>query len=358
MIKRQRVDVERIGEHERDRDEAHDRVHRQPTNRLWRRVVQRGQAEGMPRIALALCTLILVSCGSAEAAETTVPPGTRIGDVDVGGLPESEGAGRLEAAFGATLRSPIEVRVGAHRLHLTERGGRLRFDALCSVREAALCVGYDEDRLDDFLDRVERSGARDPRDAHLRYTVTKLEVAHSRVGYAVDRDAVRARVEAAVKDPFASRVIRQKLDRIRPDVTAGDLVESHRTVVTIHRRGFRVRVFKSLQLAASYPVAVGMSGHATPTGRYTIANKAVDPAWSAPDRPWAGAYRNEVVAGGSAENPLKARWVGIADGVGIHGTDATYSLGTRGSHGCIRMSVPDVKRLYEQVPVGAAVMIK
>ena len=101
-----------------------------------------------------------------------------------------------------------------------------------------------------------------------------------------------------------------------------------------------------------------MPGHATPTGRYQIANRAVDPAWTAPDKPWAGAYRNEVVAGGSAENPLKARWLGIVNGVGIHGTDATWSLGTAASHGCIRMSVPAVKALYPRLPVGALVMIK
>jgi lipoprotein-anchoring transpeptidase ErfK/SrfK len=153
-------------------------------------------------------------------------------------------------------------------------------------------------------------------------------------------------------------VIRHKLERIDPDVTREDLARRYSTVVTIHRNGFRLRLFKDLERVASYPVAVGMSGHATPTGRYTIANKAVDPAWSAPDKPWAGAYRNEVVEGGSAENPLKARWLGIVDGVGIHGTAAAWTLGTRASHGCIRMAVPDVKALYERVPVGSLVMIK
>ena len=128
--------------------------------------------------------------------------------------------------------------------------------------------------------------------------------------------------------------------------------------MTVHRRRFQLRLFENLERVATYPVAVGMPGHITPTGRYEIANKAVDPAWSAPDRPWAGAYRNEVVAGGSAENPLKARWLGIVDGVGIHGTDVTASLGTAASHGCIRMSVPAVKALYPRVPVGALVMIK
>ena len=50
--------------------------------------------------------------------------------------------------------------------------------------------------------------------------------------------------------------------------------------------------------------------------------------------------------------------MGIVNGVGIHGTGEPGSIGSRASHGCIRMSVPDVKRLYERVPVGALVMIK
>jgi lipoprotein-anchoring transpeptidase ErfK/SrfK len=137
-----------------------------------------------------------------------------------------------------------------------------------------------------------------------------------------------------------------------------DVLARNRTVVTVHRRGFRLRVFKRLRKVASYPVAVGMPGHATPRGRFRIANKAVDPAWSAPDKPWAGAYRGEVVAGGAAANPLRARWLGIVDGVGIHGTAATWSLGRRASHGCIRMSVPAVKRVYRLVPAGARVLIK
>jgi lipoprotein-anchoring transpeptidase ErfK/SrfK len=101
-----------------------------------------------------------------------------------------------------------------------------------------------------------------------------------------------------------------------------------------------------------------MPGHATPRGRFSITNKAVNPDWTAPDELWAGAYRNEVVEGGAPENPLKARWLGIVDGVGIHGTDADWSIGTRASHGCIRMRIPDVIDLYPRVPVGSTVLIR
>jgi lipoprotein-anchoring transpeptidase ErfK/SrfK len=64
------------------------------------------------------------------------------------------------------------------------------------------------------------------------------------------------------------------------------------------------------------------------------------------------------VPGGSAENPLKARWMGIVNGVGIHGTGEPGSIGSRASHGCIRMTVPDVIDLYPRVPVGTPVLIQ
>jgi lipoprotein-anchoring transpeptidase ErfK/SrfK len=63
------------------------------------------------------------------------------------------------------------------------------------------------------------------------------------------------------------------------------------------------------------------------------------------------------VPGGSPENPLKARWLGIFDGAGIHGTDEVASLGHAASHGCVRMAIPDVIELYPQVPVQAPIYI-
>ena len=60
----------------------------------------------------------------------------------------------------------------------------------------------------------------------------------------------------------------------------------------------------------------------------TIANKQVDPVWSVPNSPWAGELQGTTVDGGSAANPLKARWMGIANGVGIHGTGEDYSIGS------------------------------
>jgi hypothetical protein len=322
----------------------------------------------MLRTALLVIPLCLVlACSAGAQAEPTIPAPATVGNVAVGGLGLSEAARRIEAALGARARSPLEVRVGGHDLHLTERGGGQALDAMASAHRALKAgagarvgpvVRFAPRRLERFLDRVERKGTREPRNAKLRYTVTRLKVARSRDGLRVDRERARQQIVAALQDATATRVIRIRLHHIEPEVTRKKIAKRHRTVVTVHRRGFRLRLFKDLEQVASYRIAVGMPDYATPRGRFDIANKAVDPAWSAPDRPWAGAYRNELVPGGSAENPLKARWLGIVDGVGIHGTDATWSLGTAASHGCIRMSVADVKRLYPRVPVGALVMIK
>ena len=76
-----------------------------------------------------------------------------------------------------------------------------------------------------------------------------------------------------------------------------------------------------------------------------------------PNSPWAGELAGTTVDGGSAANPLKARWMGIVDGVGIHGTGEDGSIGSRASHGCIRMHVSDVIALYKRVPVGTPVLI-
>ena len=63
----------------------------------------------------------------------------------------------------------------------------------------------------------------------------------------------------------------------------------------------------------------------------------------------AGSLAGQVIPGGAANNPLRARWLGIANGVGIHGTAEDWSIGTRASHGCIRMHVADVIDLYRRV---------
>ena len=77
-----------------------------------------------------------------------------------------------------------------------------------------------------------------------------------------------------------------------------------------------------------------------------------------PNSAWAGSLAGQAIPGGAPNNPLKARWMGIANGVGIHGTAEDWSIGSRASHGCIRMHVSDVIDLYRRVPVGTPVLVR
>jgi len=63
---------------------------------------------------------------------------------------------------------------------------------------------------------------------------------------------------------------------------SSDLARAYGTVVTIDRAHFKLRLFKRLKFSKSYGVAVGQPAYPTPTGRYQISNKQVNPAWTAP----------------------------------------------------------------------------
>ncbi len=105
----------------------------------------------------------------------------------------------------------------------------------------------------------------------------------------------------------------------------------------------------------TYRVAVGMPAYPTPTGRFRVINKEVDPTWNPPDSPWA--VGQDPVAPGPG-NPLGTRWMGLnSPGIGIHGTYASSSIGRAASHGCIRMLIHEAEDLYGRIFVGTPVEI-
>jgi lipoprotein-anchoring transpeptidase ErfK/SrfK len=153
------------------------------------------------------------------------------------------------------------------------------------------------------------------------------------------------------------RVIPATVQRTKAKVTKAQLVKKYPTLLVVDRTNFKLKLYKNLQLKKAYTVAVGQQGLETPAGLYAIQNKGVNVPWNVPKSPWAGSLGGTTVPGGSPDNPLKARWLGIFDGAGIHGTDETYSLGHAASHGCVRMAIPDVIELYPQVPVKTPIYI-
>jgi L,D-transpeptidase catalytic domain/Putative peptidoglycan binding domain len=323
-----------------------------------------------PLIA-ALAFLLLLPAGAAAQDDPVLPAGARAGGMELGGQTVSQAAATLDAAFSAVLAQPLEIRVAGHRRKLVPATIDFAFDPLRSAKRAynaaiaaggpadvPLHVTYDGDKLAAFTVALDKASDVRPRSARLKMTIRRMKVRRARMGWSIDEKALALSLDPLLADPWASRIVRVERVRVHPKRNLIDLRRAHRAVLTIDRASFKLRYFKNLKLKRSYGIAVGAPGFETPTGRFSIHNKAVNPAWSAPDEPWAGAYRNEVVEGGSPENPLKARWMGIVGGVGIHGTAAEYSIGTAASHGCIRMRVADVIDLYPRVPLGTTVLIR
>ena len=206
--------------------------------------------------------------------------------------------------------------------------------------------------------RVERDLNRDPVDATVNLEGGSVDPKPSSDGRAVRAAQLRRDLERELLDTGRRRVARVRTAVVKPEVTTAQLAEKYPAVVIVNRGSFQLTLYKNLKPAKTYGIAIGKVGLETPAGLYHIQNKAVDPAWTMPNSDWvAPEDRGKVVPGGTAENPLKARWLGIFAGAGIHGTDAESSIGTAASHGCVRMRIPDVKELYDQVPVGAPIYI-
>ncbi len=110
-----------------------------------------------------------------------------------------------------------------------------------------------------------------------------------------------------------------------------------------------------------FPVAIGMRYYRTPKFMSMVDVMDDSPEWKMPDSQWVrdlGLEPGTILQDDDPNNPIKARWIGISStGIGIHGTTSDVSIGTKASHGCIRMHVPDVIELYAHVPLGIPVYV-
>jgi lipoprotein-anchoring transpeptidase ErfK/SrfK len=216
-------------------------------------------------------------------------------------------------------------------------------------------LSYSRRAVRRLVRQVRRAIDRPARDAKVEFP--SLSQVRERNGLSVRAASLRDRIAQALTVPGAARTVRIPTRVLRPKVTRDELADRYPHLIVVNRGAFQLRYFRRLRLVSSHTIAVGQVGLETPAGLYHVQNKAVNPAWSVPNKPWAGELAGQVIPGGTPQNPLKARWLGIYNGAGIHGTDQVSSLGTAASHGCIRMAIPEVIQLYDRVPVGAPVYI-
>lgn len=100
---------------------------------------------------------------------------------------------------------------------------------------------------------------------------------------------------------------------------------------------FRLTLYRDGKVLRTYPVAIGEPETPTPIGEWKIVHKGGN---------WGGGFG--------------ARWLGlnVPWGIyGIHGTNKPGSIGSRASHGCVRMYNRNVLELYGLVKAGTPVHI-
>jgi lipoprotein-anchoring transpeptidase ErfK/SrfK len=332
---------------------------------------------------VVLAVLAVVGAYAYDSSQKDkIADGVRIAGVDVGGLGEEEAATRVRRRLLAPLRHSLRVTFDGQSWRLPGAKLKVRANVDAAVEEALDAsrdgglpgrlvryvtgddvsesisprVTYSQRAIKRFVRQVADDVDREPRNADVEPGPDSLEVVAGKNGRKLRDRKLTKDLEAAVLNATAPRRIVAVVHPIEPEVTKSEVAAEYPSYLTLDRSTFTLRLWEHLKLAKTYTVAVGQEGLETPEGLYAIQEKEENPSWHVPDSAWAGDLAGQVIPPGPAD-PIKARWMGIFEGAGIHGTEETESLGSAASHGCVRMSIPDVEELYDRVEVGTPIYI-
>lgn len=112
----------------------------------------------------------------------------------------------------------------------------------------------------------------------------------------------------------------------------------------------------------TYPVSIGRGDWATPLGTTRIVRKDENPTWRPPESIRAehaarGDYLPKVVPPGP-DNPLGDHSLRLGlPGYLIHGTNRSYGIGMKVTHGCLRLYPEDIEALFQATSVGTPVRL-
>jgi len=287
---------------------------------------------------------------------TTIPAGVTIaGELLVGGLSPAQATIAVKAFFA----QPVTLRLRTVSLRATPKQlGASAYvgDAVQRARivrpgaNVPLKVEAPRANIERYVRTLARRFDRAASEAELslrsgRPFVTKEKVGRRLRQTAAVRDIVRS-LKTHARTPIELRT-----DKLVPQATRATIGD----VIVIRRGANRLSLYDGMKLRRTFGVATGASRYPTPLGDFHIVVKWRNPWWYPPQSDWAKDAKPIPPGPG---NPLGTRWMGIsAPAVGIHGTPDPASIGYSVSHGCIRMLIPEVEWLFNQVDIGTPVFI-
>ncbi|HUA76013.1 MAG TPA: L,D-transpeptidase/peptidoglycan binding protein [Solirubrobacteraceae bacterium] len=316
--------------------------------------------------------------------EHRIANGVKIAGVSVGGLSEAQARQKIQRELISELNKPVRIHSGSHSWTLSARQAGVTVDAANMVsqavqasrggsiftrtvraltggsvhREIPLVLDYSHGAIRQLTAKIRATVNRAPVDATVTPGSGGLEQVPSKPGLTVENRKLASRIDRAITATGTARTISVPARSVKPAVTTSQLAAKYPAYIVVNRGTFKLDFYSHLKLAKSYEVAVGMEGLETPAGLHHIEWEQVDPPWYVPKKAWAGSLAGTVVPPGP-DDPLKARFMSIEGGAGIHGIDPSEygSIGHDASHGCVRMRIPDVIALYDVSPVGTPVYI-
>jgi lipoprotein-anchoring transpeptidase ErfK/SrfK len=333
-------------------------------------------------VAVLLLALVGVGYAYDSSQKDKIADGITIGGVDVGGMDEAEALEEVRRQLLGPLRHSLRVGYDGDHWLLPGKSLKVHAELGAAVQEALEAgrdeflpgrlvryvtggelekqipadITYSKPAINRFVRHVADEVDREARDATVEPSADSLSVVKAKNGRKLRDVLLTRQLEAAVLNAGADHTIAARTHYTAPEVTTKEVAAAYPSYLTLDRATFTLRLWKHLKLAKSYTVAVGQEGLETPEGLYHIEEKQENPSWHVPDSAWAGDLAGQVIPPGP-EDPIKARWMAIFEGAGIHGTEEVESLGSAASHGCVRMSIPDVIELYDQVEVGTPIYI-
>jgi lipoprotein-anchoring transpeptidase ErfK/SrfK len=333
--------------------------------------------------------VLLVGAGAVylyDASQSDdIADGIKVGGVEVGGLNKAQAREKIQRELVGPLNQPIKVRapggnhfvLTAKRAHVTMDVNGMVQEAIDKSRDGSIVtrawravsggtvnaelppkVDYSASAVNRLIRRVKTKVNTEPQSATVSPGPDGLKKVPAHNGLVVRVSQLRNDLRRMLTVPSDQRKVSVGVSKEAPKVTVHDLVKKYPNYIVVNRNNFSLRYYHNLRLTKTYPIAVGMQGLETPAGLYDVQDKQVNPSWQVPNSSWAGSLAGQLIPPGP-QDPLKARWMGIDGGAGIHGIDPSEygSIGTAGSHGCVRMTIPDVIDLYDRVSVGTPVFI-
>ncbi|MGH2807717.1 MAG: L,D-transpeptidase family protein [Actinomycetota bacterium] len=351
-------------------------------------VVPASRSFRMPRLArrfalvLGLVFLLAFS-GVAYATydydqtyDGKILPGVEIAGVDVGGMTRRQALRAVKGASAIQLDRVVTVEWKDREWTVTPRKLGARSNAATLVDRALqtsqstnvftkatmavlgeqldhvheLAITYPRQGIRGFVEGVASSLDREPVEASIDYSSGWVEMEPARDGRKVQAKLSRRALLSALKGD------EDTVDLAVKTMPAPDTGDKYDQILLLRMGENRLYLYQDGEITHEYTVASGLPEYPTPTGEYVITEKRYLPTWVNPDPTGWGASMPAMIGPGPG-NPLGTRALNwSASGIRFHGTEATYSLGYAASHGCVRLSMPDIEELYDLVDVGTPIV--